>query len=234
MLRRALPIVLLVVASTLHAAEAPVDPPVLGPPAPDAPAMGAGDEAENTDELADRRQRHDDLLEGHPQLDGGGIADEWRKLLATAEAAQKAVPTEETASHLLVAERYATLLDRELDLDQLLDRMEAEAAVLDAIAALKEQPELDADGAKAKRAAALRGEMLAALAKQHAVQREALAIRHRSARLEAEAEDKDAEAEKVGTAVEGLRSQLDALSGAGDEQTEQAAPAPAMPERDGF
>jgi hypothetical protein len=228
---RALPAVaLLLAASTLRAADAPPDPPVLGPPTPDAQTIAA--DQENADELADRRQRHDELIADHPALDGGGIADEWKKDLAAAEAAQKAVPSEETASHLLVAERYATLLDRELDLDQLLDRMESEAAVLDTLAALKDQAGLDPDGAKAKRAAALRGELLAALAKQHAVQREALAIRHRAARLDAEAEDKDADAEKAGTAVEGLRSQLDALGGG--EDADQAAPAPMAPDRDGF
>jgi hypothetical protein len=232
MLRRALPaVMLLAVIAPLRGEDTAVDPPVLGPPAPEATTMD-GDQ-ENADELADRRQRHAELIGEHPQLDGGGIADEWKKSLTAAEAAQKAVPSEESASHLLVAERYATLLDRELDLDQLLDRMEAEAAVLDTLAALKDQAGLDADGAKAKRAAALRVELLAALAKQHALQRDALAIRHKSARLDAEAEDKDGEAEKAGTAVDGLRSQLDALGG-GEEEIEQPAPAPTAPDRDGF
>jgi hypothetical protein len=200
---------------------------------PDALEVGdcmAGEEP--VDELADRRDRHAALIEEHPQLDGGGIAAQWKRALAAAEDAQRAVPADGTAPHVRLVEACAALLDRELELDELLGRMELEGAVLDAAAALREQE--DPRGAKAKRIGALRGEMLAAAARQNALLREAMVLHHHAAHVDAEAEDKEAEAEQAATRLEALRSQLDAIGdGDGDAEVEPVAP-PEPAERNGF
>jgi hypothetical protein len=224
---------LLAIGATLHSEEFTVPPPpVAGPPAPAAGPAGDGADTPE-DALAGRRERHDELIDGHAALAGGGIDVQWRRALADAEAAQLAIPTGDNAPRLAVADAESLFEDKGLALDQLLDRMEVEGDVLDALAALKADPALDPDGGKARAAAALRTQMLAALAKQHALQDEAEALRNHAAHVQAEADERDETASKAGEALDALREQLGALSGQQPEPAEaETAPPPADPGAD--
>ncbi len=251
--------VLMVIAPSLPAADAPVDPkppvevpgpgldPAKDPAKPptvedptllDPTAMPEIEPVEPPpDELSQRRERHQDLLDAHPSLGMGAADERWQQALAVADEAQKAMRAIEAAQQAVATpegemvtdprtlETQSRLEDKLLALDQLLDRMDIDGELLEVAKKLDGHDELAQRGGKAKQLAGLRERLLGALNATHALQRDALALRHHAAAVQEQADAKELESEKTAESVEEARAALTEL---GDRIDDALSPVPSQ------